>query len=150
MVRPLSLSIFVISFGDRPTINQTPSLTRSARSHRLSNAPPPPTLSFGWLLHRPTEQQPSKTDAPPISQFFDGRHFGAPNKGTKRSARQPGRWASPLGSWGAAAPLFGSMADDAMEREGKADGGRVGRGSSCRVCAVWCEFFFVCVSLIVE
>ncbi len=70
-------------------------------------------------------QQSSKTDAPPVSQIFDGRHFGAPNKGTKRSVRKPRRWVPPLGSWGAAALLFGSMADDAMEREGKAAGGSV-------------------------
>ena len=30
--------------------------------------------------------------------IFDGRHFGAPNKGTKRSAREPSRRAPLLGS----------------------------------------------------
>jgi hypothetical protein len=29
--------------------------------------PPSPTPSFGWLLHLPVEQRPSKTGAPPIS-----------------------------------------------------------------------------------
>jgi len=59
---------------------------------------PPPSTSFGWLLHRSNEQRPSKTGAPPVSQFFDGRHFDAPNKGKTRSAREPGRLAPLLGS----------------------------------------------------
>ena len=147
MVRPLSLSIFVISFGDRPTIKRHPSRVPPVRI-ASPTPPPPPTLSFGWLLHRPTEQRPSKSGAPPLSQFVDGRHSGAPNKGTKRSARKPGRRAPLLGSWGAAAPRFGSVADVAMEREGKAAGGRV--AAAHRVCVCVREFFFVCVSLIVE
>jgi hypothetical protein len=61
----------------------------------------------------------------PSLQFVDGRHFGAPNKGIKRSAREPGRRTPLLGSWGAAAPRFESMAGVAMEREGEAAGGRV-------------------------
>ena len=88
-----------------------------------SPTPPlPPTPSFGWLLRRSIEQRPSKTGAPPISQFFHGRHYGAPNKRTKRSARRPGRRAPPSGSWGAATKRSGSMADVAMEREGEAAG----------------------------
>ncbi len=112
--------------------------------------PPPPTPSFGWLSRFPFEWRPPKTGAPPITQFVDGRHSGAPNKGIRGSAREPGRRAPLLGSWGAAAPLFGSMADDAMEREGKAAGGRVAAAHLvvCVLCV--CEFFFVCVSLIVE
>jgi hypothetical protein len=54
---------------------------------------------------------------------------------------------------GAAAPQFGSMAGDAMKREGnKAAGGRVAAAHLvvCVCVCVWCEFFFVCVSLIVE
>ena len=61
----------------------------------------------------------------PSLQFVDGRHFGAPNKGIERSARDPGRRTPLLGSWGAAAPRFESMAGVAMEREGEAAGGRV-------------------------
>ena len=60
---------------------------------RISSPPPPqpPTPLFGWLLRRSIEQKPSKTGVPPISQFFDGHTYGAPNKGTKRSAHEPGR-----------------------------------------------------------
>ena len=96
--------------------------------------PPPPTPSFGWLLRRTIEQRPSKTDAPPVLQFFDGRHFGAPNKGTKRSTRAPGRRPPPSGSWGAAAMRFGSMAGVSMEREGEAAGMSGDGGSSCVLC----------------
>jgi hypothetical protein len=97
---------------------------------------PPPIPSFGWLLHISIKRQPPKTGAPPISQFFHGGHFGAQNKGTKRSARKPGRRAPLLGSWGAAAPRFGSVADVAMEREGKAAGGIVGWQRLTCLCVV--------------
>ena len=60
--------------------------------------PPPPIPSFGWLLRQTIEQRPFKAGAPPVSQFSDGRHFGAPNKGIKLSAREPGRRTPPLGS----------------------------------------------------
>jgi hypothetical protein len=112
-----------------------------------SPMPPLPTNpSFGCLLRVPSKWRPPKTGAPPISQFVDGHHFGAPNKGTKLCAREPGRWAPLLGSSGAAAPLFRSMADDAFEREGKAAGGRVaaqGLILSC-VCCVCVSFFCLC------
>jgi hypothetical protein len=78
--------------------------------------------------------RPPKTGAPPITQFINGRHFGAPNKGIERSAREPGRRAPLLGSWGGAAPRFGSMADVAMERESKAAGGRAVQ----RLLILWC------------
>ena len=87
----------------------------------------------------------TKTGAPPITQFVDGHHFGAPNKGIERSAREPGRRAPLLGSWGGAAPHFGSMVDVAMEREGKAAGGRVAAAHRVVCVCVVCEFFFVCV-----
>jgi hypothetical protein len=99
-------------------------------------SPPPPNPSFGWLLHVRSKWRPPKTGALPISQFVDGRHFGAPNKGTKRCAHEPGRRAPLLGSWGAATHLFGSMADDAMEREGKAAGGSGQRLMVLCVCCV--------------
>ena len=60
--------------------------------------PPPPTPSFGWLLLRTIEQRPFKASAPPVSQYSDGRRFGNPKKGTKRSAREPGCRTPPLGS----------------------------------------------------
>jgi hypothetical protein len=85
-------------------------------------------LTFKW--------RPSKTGAPPIYQFFDGRNFGAPNKGIKRSAHEPSRRAPPLGAQGSAAPRFGSMADVAMEREGKAAGGRVAAAHLLELCVV--------------
>jgi len=100
--------------------------------------PPPSNPSFGWLSRLIFKWRPPKTGAPPISQFVDGRHVGAPNK---RHQTQPGRWAPLLGSWGAAAPRFGSMADDAMEREGKAAGGRVAVARRVRVCCVCVPVF---------
>ena len=107
--------------------------------------PPPPTPSFGWLSRLFFKWRPPKTGAPPITQFVDGRHFGAPNKGTKRRAREPGRRAPLLGSWGGTAPRFGSMADVAMEREGKAAGGRVAEWQRlvvlCVLCLCACFFF---------
>ncbi len=72
-----------------------PAPRRSAHLHFLSYAPPLPlrTPSFGWLLHGPIEQRPSKTGATPISNIFDGCHFGTPNKGLNavRRVREPGR-----------------------------------------------------------
>ena len=131
--RPLYFLFFRPSIR-HPNDGQTSSPMRSARSNRLSKAPPPPTPSFGWLSRFIFKWRPPKTGAPPISQFVDGRHFGAPNKGTKRRAREPGRRAPLLGSWGGAAPRFGSMADVAMERESKAAGGRAVQ----RLLILWC------------
>jgi hypothetical protein len=109
----------------------------------LQSSPPPPTPSFSWLSRFPFEWRPPKTGAPPITQFVDGRHSGAPNKCIEGSAREPRRWAPLLGSWRAAAPLFGSMVDDAMEREGKAAGGRVAAAHPVCVCCVCLFFLFV-------
>ncbi len=94
-------------------------------SKRLSKAPPPPLNPlFVWLLRVPFKWQSPKTGAPPISQFVDGRHFGAPNKGIERSARESVRRAPSTTTrlMGTRGLLFGSMANDAMEREGKAAG----------------------------
>ena len=127
---PVALSIFFIcrSFTRPPP--RVPPVRIASPTH-----PPPPTPSFGWLLHISIKRQPPKTGTPPISQFFHGGHLGAQNKGTKRSVRKPGRRAPLLGSWGAAAPRFGSVADVAMEREGKAAGGIVGwQRLICVVC----------------
>ena len=51
---PIALSIFFFFVAPFATRNdgQTSSPTRSARAHRLSNSPPPPTPSFGWLLRQ--------------------------------------------------------------------------------------------------
>jgi hypothetical protein len=102
----------------------------------LQSPPPPPTPSFGWLSRLFFKWRPPKTGAPPITQFVDGRHFGAPNKGIERSAREPGRRAPLLGSRGGAARRLRSMADVAMERECKAAGGRV--AAAHRVVCVLC------------
>jgi hypothetical protein len=98
---------------------------------------PPPTPSFGWLLHQPTKQQPPKTRAPPISQFFDRFHLGAPNKGIRRSAQEPGRRAPEVDSSGAAAQRFGSMADGSVKIKGKAAGNWVATAHLvlCVLCA---------------
>ena len=90
--------------------------------------PPPPTPLFGWLLYRTIEQRPSKTGVLPVSQFLDWGHYSDPNKGNKCSACKLDRRAPLLGSWGAVAPQFESMADVATEGEGKAAGCRVSRG----------------------
>jgi hypothetical protein len=74
--------------------------------------PPPPTPSFGWLLCIIIEWRPPKPSAPPISQFFDGCHFGAPNKGISLAPAAYIR-------------LIGSRAE---ESEGKAAGGRAVQG----------------------
>jgi hypothetical protein len=95
--RPLYFLFFVAPFATRND-GQTSSPTRSTRAHRLSNAPPPPTPSFGWLLRQKIEQRPFKASAPPASQYSDGRHFGNPKKGTKRSVSKPGRRTPPSGS----------------------------------------------------
>ncbi len=95
--RPLYFLFFVAPFATQND-GQTSSPTRSARAHRLSNAPPPPTPSFGWLLRQKIEQRPFKASAPPASQYSDGRHFGNPKKGTKRSVSKPGRRTPPSGS----------------------------------------------------
>jgi hypothetical protein len=139
---PFSLSILIIFFAPFATQNdeQTSSPTRSAHLNHLSNDPPPPTPSFGWLLRLDAKWRPSKSGAPPISQYSDEHHFGAPNKGTRSSARKLRRRAPLLGSWGAAAPRFGSVADVTMEREGKAARGivRWQRIMSCVVLCVVC------------
>ncbi len=123
------------SMGKRPPPRVSPIRIASPTPH------PPSNPSFGWLSRLIFKWRPPKTGAPPISQFVDGRHFGAPNKGTKRRAREPGRRAPLIGSWGGAAPRFGSMADDAMEREGKAAG--VGRLAARRVVCVVSVLVFV-------
>jgi hypothetical protein len=112
-----------------------------------SSMPPPPTTpSFGWVLRRTIAQRPFKAGAPPVSQYSDGRHFGAPKKGTKRSAHEPGRRTPPSGSWEAAATQFGCMEDVVKEREGEADGRyRVRSGSSCVLCCVCVCVCCVCV-----
>jgi hypothetical protein len=144
--RPLFFNFFRRSI--RHLIRWTNVLPHAFRPFEspLQSPPPPPTPSFGWLSRLFFKWRPPKTGAPPITQFVDGRHFGAPNKGTKRRAREPGRRAPLLGSWGGAAPRFGSMADVAMEtREGKAAGGRVAEWQRlvvlCVLCLCACFFF---------
>ena len=84
---------------------------------------PPPTDTIDRLVVTSSFQMAApKTGAPPISHFFDGRHFGAPNKGIEGSASEPSRRAPPLGARRAAAQGFGSMADVAMDRGSKAAG----------------------------
>ncbi len=63
---------FVAQFATQ-NVDQTSAPMRSSRANNLSTAPsPPPTPSFGCLFCRSIEQRPSKTGAPPISQFFMG------------------------------------------------------------------------------
>ncbi len=63
---------------------------------------------------------------PPPSLFFDGCNFGAKNKGANAGEPNPRRRTPALlGSWGAMAPRFGSMADAAMESEGRGCTGEI-------------------------
>jgi hypothetical protein len=94
----------------------------------------PSTPSFGWLLRNSIKRQPPKTALRPSLNFFNGHHFGAQNKGTNRIARKPWRRAPLLGSLGASAPRFGSMADVAMEIDGLAAGGRAVQ----QLLILWC------------
>ena len=116
----------------------TASPTRSTHSNLLSNAPPVADAIIRLVVTYPCQMAAIEGRCSNRLSIFDGRHFGAPNKGTKRSAREPSRRAPLLGSWGAAATRFGSMAGVSMEREGKAGGGRVSSGSSCVACVVVC------------
>ncbi len=70
--------------GKRPPPHVPPGCIASPTSH------PPPTSSFGWLLHSFIKWQPPKTVAPPISQFFYGCHWGAPIKLLHSSEPKPG------------------------------------------------------------
>jgi hypothetical protein len=47
---------------------------------------PPPTLSFGWMLHKIIEWWPPKADTLSLSLFFYRLHFGTPMK-DRRAAR---------------------------------------------------------------
>ena len=85
------LSIFILR-----SHNSTPQMTVTRPSHTFHhdripspNHPRPPTLSFVWLLYYSIEWRPTKADVPPIYLFFDGCHFGTPDKGTSPSEREP-------------------------------------------------------------
>ena len=92
-----SLHFFVAPFA-APN-NRKKSSPRVLRWSRLiTNALPPPQPTFGWLLCILTKRRPPKTNAPPISQFFDGCHWGAPIKGSCRSEPETGRRAPAVGS----------------------------------------------------
>ncbi len=75
-----SLSLFLffppLNLSHKPKSKCNPPRVPLARNSSPIH-PPPPTLSFGWLLRFPVKWRPSKTGAPPISQFFYGCHFGA-------------------------------------------------------------------------
>ncbi len=105
--------------GKRPPLHVLPCCIASPTSH------PPPKSSFGGLLCSFIEWQPPKTDAPSISQFFAGCHWGAPIKLFHHSEPKPVRRVPAMVLQGAVAPRFGPMADGSMEREGEAAEGRV-------------------------
>ena len=80
---PVALSIFFSTLKSPPiTTHKRPPHTFLPGRVSYRTPPLPMTPSFCSLLCRPNERRPSKTGAPPISHFFDGRLFGAPNKGT--------------------------------------------------------------------
>ena len=93
-----SLYFFVAPFAV-PNDRKKSSPHIPPRSRLITNAPPlPPQPNFGWLLCLLKKRRPPKTDAPPISQFFDGCHWGAPIKGSCHSEPKPGRRAPAVGS----------------------------------------------------
>ena len=99
---PLSL-FFVAPFAaqdDRKRFSQRV----PPRSRLMKLPPPPPQPTFGWLLCLLTKRRPPKVEAPPISQFFDGCHFGAQNKGKESGENEPRPLAPAQDSWGGAAP----------------------------------------------
>ena len=53
-------------------------------------SPPPPTPSFRWLSRFIFNWRPPKTGAPPITQFVDGRHFGALTRVPNAARASPG------------------------------------------------------------
>ena len=68
-----SLSLFLFF----PPLNLSPKPTSKCNPPRVPLArnsspmpPPPPTLSFGWLLRFPVKWRPFKTGAQPISLFY--------------------------------------------------------------------------------
>jgi len=72
--------IFIFS-----TLNSTPQTMGRRHPHKFrpgstSSRISPSSLlwSFGWLLCRMIKR---KAQTPPLSLFFEGLHFGAPNKG---------------------------------------------------------------------
>ena len=85
-----SLYFFVAPFA-APNDRKKSSPRVPPRSRLITNLPPPPQPNFGWLLCLLKKRRPPKTDAPPISQFFDGCHWGAPIKGSCHSEPKPGR-----------------------------------------------------------
>ena len=92
-----SLYFFVAPFAG-PNNRKKSSPRVPPRSRLVTNTLPSPQSPFGWLLCLLTKRRPPKTDAPPISQCFDGCHWGAPIKGSCRSEPDPGRRAPAVGS----------------------------------------------------
>jgi hypothetical protein len=60
----------------------------------------------------PNKWRPLMDKAPPITLYFDGWHFGAPDMGTSPSERKPGHRA-PI--WEARAPWFAATLDVSMK-----------------------------------
>ena len=92
-----SLYFFVAPFAT-PNDRKKSSPRVPRRSRLITNALPPPQPTFGWLLCLFTKWRPPKTDAPPISQFFDGCHWGSPIKGSCHSKPEPGQRLPAVGS----------------------------------------------------
>ena len=86
---PLS-NFFLRSHNSTPQTTVTcPSYTFHHDRIPSPNHRHPPTQSFIWLLYYSIEWRPTKADVPPIYLFFDGCHFGTPDKGTSPSEREP-------------------------------------------------------------
>ena len=100
LVGPVALSILFLHrsirppqmMGKRPPLHVPPCRIASLSFH------PPPKQSFGWLLCFFFEWQPPKIDAPSISQFFAGCHWGTPIKGFHHSKPEPVRRVPAIGS----------------------------------------------------
>ena len=88
----VSLYFFVAPFA-APNDRKKSSPRVPPWSRLITNTLPLPQSTFGWLLCLLTKRRPPKTCTPPISQFFDGCHWGAPIRGSRRSEPKPERLA---------------------------------------------------------
>ncbi len=95
------------SFPFFKTIGLKPSPSQQTAQDR--NPPPPPTLSFGWLVPFSTEWQLPKAWAPPLALFFDAFHFTPPKQVDQQLHARTQKLACEMDSWGLAVPWFGAL-----------------------------------------
>ncbi len=87
--RCILYSIFFIAWVVAPNNGTVSPHVLSCRRASCQTYPLPLPPPIGWLLVTVIKRQPPKAKAPPISLFFDGSLFGAPNKGADNGKRKP-------------------------------------------------------------